>query len=250
MFADAYEKATKFMAPVIVSVQRNAGDVQTGLGAFVFLNADGWIATAGHIVDMYNRMAAQPHRSIWWGNDGLQAAEMYVYPDADLALCRLDPVDASRLEAIPTFKTPGNLRPGTSLLKLGYPFHAPTATYDATADTFRLDPGAVPCPVFPIDGIFTRTAEIGTSPNGYPLKLIETSSPGLRGQSGGPTVDRDGVVWAIQSQTRSWALGIRPEVQQDGESVAEHQFLNTGLGIHPETLQAIFAKHSISVQWS
>jgi hypothetical protein len=102
-----------------------------------------------------------------------------------------------------------------------------------------------------MDGIFTRNLSGGQSADGYPLQFVETSSPGLRGQSGGPTLDKDGVVWAIQSQTQSIPLGFRPTWKdENGKDVEEHQVLNLGMGVHPETLQALFARHGVNVAWS
>ncbi len=50
MFASAIEIAQQFTFPVIISTKRWSGDVEAGVGAFVILNADGWMATAGHII--------------------------------------------------------------------------------------------------------------------------------------------------------------------------------------------------------
>lgn len=38
--------------------------------------------------------------------------------------------------------------------------------------------------------------------------FIETSTPRLRGQSGGPIFDVNGAIWAIQSQTHHLKLGF------------------------------------------
>ena len=132
----------------------------------------------------------------------------------------------------------------------GYPFPQVEAEWDAAADTFRFLPGAE-LPRFPIEGIFTRNINAGDAPEGFPVAFLETSSPGLKGQSGGPIVDVHGVVWAIQVKTVSYPLGFSPVVNTpDGKAVAqEHQFLNAGIGSHPVTLEAIFAKHNIAVNW-
>ena len=51
MFADACERAARFTRPVIISTRQADGKVTAGCGAFVVLNEDGWIFTAGHIFD-------------------------------------------------------------------------------------------------------------------------------------------------------------------------------------------------------
>jgi len=104
--------------------------------------------------------------------------------------------------------------------------------------------GTLPIPRFPINGIFTRTRSFGKTRNGlYGIKYIETSSPGLRGQSGGPIFDVHGTVWSIQSRTEHLPLGFSPTIEKGGKTVVEHQFLNVGLGVHPSTIYD-FLKHS------
>jgi hypothetical protein len=39
------------------------------------------------------------------------------------------------------------------------------------------------------------------APANRKVKFIETSTPGLRGQSGGPLFDAKGEIWGIQSRT-------------------------------------------------
>jgi hypothetical protein len=49
----------------------------------------------------------------------------------------------------------------------------------------------------------------------FPLKWIETSSPGLKGQSGGPLLDERGTIWGVQSNTFSYNLGFSPQVPRE-----------------------------------
>jgi hypothetical protein len=86
--------------------------------------------------------------------------------------------------------------------------------------------------------------------NGIPTQFIETSTPGLGGQSGGPTLDKDGAVCALQVRTVHLPLGWSPEVSDGKKQVKEHQFLNVGWGVHTATLKAIFAANGVTVQWS
>ncbi|HQN28938.1 MAG TPA: serine protease, partial [Mesotoga sp.] len=67
-------------------------------------------------------------------------------------------------------------------------------------------------------------------------KFIETSSPGLLGQSGGPILDVTGKVWAVQSRTVHLPLGFSPKVRKDGREIEENQFLNVGWGVHVEMI--------------
>jgi hypothetical protein len=175
--------------------------------------------------------------SFWFGNDKLKpVGDVFALAKSDLAVCKLDGFDPAWVSNYPQFKDSSKGSPvGTSVCKLGYPFHTITPTHSAQNNSFELPPDSVPPPFFPIDGIVTRNIQFDTSPAGYPLAFLETSSPGLRGQSGGPIFDKNGVVWAIQSQTAHYPLGFNPPVPGKKDQV-EHQFLNVGLGVHHATI--------------
>lgn len=189
------------------------------------------------------------HCSSWWGKDGHQLVDARAIGLIDLGVGRLTPFDPSWVPVYPVFKDPTkDYEPGTSLCKLGFPFHSITPTYDPTADTFRLPPGAVPLPMFPMDGIFTRVAEIvvdGAPPPPFPLQWLETSSPGLRGQSGGPIFDAKGTIWGIQVNTGHYPLGFNPPVPGKPNE-KEYQFLNVGRGVHAQTILSFFESQGIT----
>lgn len=198
------------------------------------------------------------NHSVWWGRDGAQLLEVTVQAAGDLALGRLEPFDANTIAQYPVFKRPGECyAPGRSLCKFGFPFHAITPVFDEQQNAFMLPEGAVPLPLFPIEGIFTRVVVTPMPQAGSdePGKFIETSSPGLVGQSGGPIVDAEGAVWALQSHTRHYPLGFSPPVPgQDGDAQPitkpdaqrEHQFLNVGLGVHAEVILGLLDRCGVA----
>lgn len=276
MFAKAYELACYFTQPVIISMRYFDNSVECGVGAFVIINDEGWIITVAHLWDAHFAMQQQKQEiedyyksmhiiendkkldekqrrkriarlntnpkwiknaSFWWGRDDSQLQDIKALPEADLIIGRLFPFDPKSVDNYPIFKDPQNIKSGTSLCKLGYPFHNIEATFNESNDSFQLAPSTFPLPRFPIEGIYTRNAIAGMSKDGkYEIKFLETSSPGLRGQSGGPIFDINGTVWAIQSRTFHLPLGFSPKVNKNGREVEEHQFLNVGVGIHPELI--------------
>ena len=262
MFADAYELAKEFTRPVVISTRTGDGTVKSSMGAFVVLNQDGWFATAAHVLSSFfawrqhqeevaqrQEQGGKPdptwiiNQSFWWGWDGIQMAEVHVRGEADLAVGRLDPFEPGVVKRFPVLKDPEQLRPGTSLCRLGFPFHDLQAKWDDEIGQFQLPKGAVPAPLFPIEGIFTRQVRVESS---LLPKFIETSSPGLLGQSGGPVFDTAGRVWGIQSRTHHLNLGFSPQLEVKGEKVAEHQFLNVGLAVHPAELIDLLDEKGIS----
>lgn len=278
MFAEAYRKASFFTRPVIASWANHDGTCQSGVGSFVVVNDGGWILTAHHIVALLEQLEERKKKytdhqaaavaiendagllndqkrkklrhlgpmpkdavkgfSFWWGADGVSPQGPFTsLVEGDLAVGQLKPFDKIHGATYPTFKNPATpVSPGTSLCRLGFPFHQITPTYDGR--NFQLPPGTLPMVLFPIEGILTRQLIVNPDPNAF-IGFIETSSPGLGGQSGGPIFDRDGVVWGIQSQTHHLPLGFSPPVPNGRPGEKEHQFLNVGVGTHPATIVTV-----------
>ena len=192
--------------------------------------------------------------SAWWGilTKGVTISEFRGIPTIDLAIGKLEDFDPKIIKQYPVFKDPSkNFDTGTSLCKLGFPFHSINPVWDDSIMGFKLPPGSLPLPLFPIDGIYTRNAEvkINNNPPPFPLLYLETSTPGLRGQSGGPIFDRKGTIWAIQSKTVHLPLGFDPEVPNSGGR-KEHQFLNVGWGIHSQTIISFLQLNKIKFNLS
>lgn len=265
MFADAIEIASTYTQPLVVSTRTAGGTVQCSIGSYILLNADGWALTAGHMMDALRTMEVQKqdaesveapsrltHVSHWWGADGVTMTDIRVDLDRDLALARLSGLDTTAVRSFPVFGQPATaLRPGDALCRLGFPLHQASATFDEKTGMFSLAPGVTPIPRFPIDGIYTRDAVRENSTSHRKVRFLETSSPGLRGQSGGPIFDVQGRVWAIQSSTIHLPLGFSPEVTApDGTRTVEHQFINLGLGCHVDEVLAFLASANVGVSTS
>ncbi|GAI45807.1 unnamed protein product, partial [marine sediment metagenome] len=86
--------------------------------------------------------------------DDAKVDSFEVFPEADIAIGKLSNIDLSAIDTYPTIIAPNKLRPGTNLCKLGFPFHEVKATFDEKSSGFKLEPGTLPIPIFPIDGIF------------------------------------------------------------------------------------------------
>jgi hypothetical protein len=291
MFAEAYAKARCFTRPVVISTRFYDGSVECGCGAFVVLNDEGWIMTVAHIwqsflayqkhakeIAEYNQKVQAieqdqkldakhkkkriahlninskwiTNHSFWWGVDGVQIKDVKPLEEGDLVIGRLEPFDKTLISNYPVLKDPTlNFNNGTSLCRLGFPFHEIKASFDDAKKAFTLAPGSLPLPLFPIEGIFTRNAIAGKSRDGkYDIKLLETSSPGLRGQSGGPIFDTKGTIWALQSRTAHYPLGFSPKVIKNGREIEENQFINVGLGVHVELIVSFLGDHGVKFQLS
>ena len=182
--------------------------------------------------------------SAWWGTDGLSFRDVSVLGDLDLALGRLEPTSLLA-GPYPTFKNPDSgFRPGRSLCRFGFPFEQIAVSFDPARSVFSLD--QLQLALFPIEGILTRIIA-GT---GTPAQFIETSSPGLRGQSGGPLCDSRGRIWGIQSRTAHIPLGFNPTVTANGRTIEEHQFINLGWAVHVRLILEALRARGVQVDVS
>lgn len=284
MFAKAYEIASGYTLPLIAVYRNFDSTVESGLGTFVVINDEGWIMTAAHNLQIaftqqqhqaemneFNLGTAKinadkslkdhqrakalrnlktnpkwmTHFMICLGATQVDIKEFLIDGEHDIAFLRVDRSALADVKSFPTFKDPANIKVGTSLCKLGHPFYPIHVTFDAAINQFIFPPNLFPIPRFPIEGIYTRNAITGKSKDGRDIMFIETSSPGLLGQSGGPIFDTDGNIYAVQSQNVTIPLGYKGKVEINGRTYEENQFINVGLGVHIATIVSLLRKHGI-----
>lgn len=171
----------------------------------------------------------------------------------DIGVGKIKDFDPKWVSRYPIFKDHNkNIKTGTSLCKQGFPFHKLKVDFDHQKGTFVLPDDNFPLAYFPIEGMLTRIlkhrdANGGPEPFRYPIMQIEISTPGLKGQSGGPIVDVNGTVWSIQSRTLSVPIGFDGHIPGH-EPVP--QFLNVGIGTHPSTIFGFLKDHKIDFRVS
>jgi hypothetical protein len=179
----------------------------------------------------------------------VEIKESFIYGEHDIAFLRVDPVVIKNQIVFPKIKNSNNINPGTSLCRLGFPFIEVKASFNPITKNFTLPLDLFPLPLFPIEGIYTRNISKGKTTDGsMDILFLETSSPGLKGQSGGPIFDVDGNIYAIQSQNITLPLGFKGLVETNGKKMEENQFLNVGIGVHTKTLEALLKKHNIKYE--
>ena len=276
MFASACKRASRFTRPVIIRRRFFDKRVRCTCGAFVILNPEGWIVTAAHLWNSYflyqehvakiadydrqvreirddlslnyeekhdriGRLSTDPgwitHISYWWGKEGVLLKDPKFLPDGDLVLGRLEPFEPPEQAVYPVIKDPSRLDIGTSLCKLGYPFSRIDAIFNEATQSFEFSPGTEHPTRFPVEGIYTRNLRTGKSRDGkYEITFLETSSPGILGQSGGPIFDVKSSLWGVQSRTDMYPLGPATEDGPGKERREEPAYFSVGVGIHPELL--------------
>ena len=285
MFVKAIETATPFIRPIHFITRAFESDIVIpGAATLFFVNDEGWALTCGHVADeigavdtvnnrytsyrtevaglrnanknarrgVQRRHGLTPHttaqmkvRFMGCGVGELQI-EFLRETEIDIALLKFSP--APRCSMYPTFaKDGGELKQGKTLCRLGYPFPEFTNfKYNARADEIEwTDQGQDVTPRFPIDGMVTRhLVDASGSINGF-----EMSTPGLRGQSGGPAFDTEGKVWGMQALTHHLDLDfdVDQAVLRGGRTERRRNsaFLHVGNCIHVESLKSAMRKHSV-----
>lgn len=190
--------------------------------------------------------------SVWWGQDGARVevgSDLGIEP-VDIVVARLTPFNTANIAQYPSFKKSAKeFEQGASLCRMGFPFWDVKPEWNAAANVFNLTQN-VPLPLFANEGVLARmsqtfmidaTGKPAPDAPTFPLKSIETSNPGLLGQSGGPIFDQKGVIWGIQTSTVSYELDL---------NTAEKQYYNVGVGCHAETVIGLMEKQGVAHQIS
>ena len=182
------------------------------------------------------------------GLTGLKSFRINISEKYDLALIRFV-CDPPAETPYAVFLDDSSLvQPGKMLCRLGYPFPEFTDfAYDAQNDEIVwTKEGNASTPRFPIEGMITR--HIGEKDG--TVSGIEMSTPGLRGQSGGPLFDENGIVYGMQSKTHHLHLGFDMKKEKmminGGEEIINNQpFLHVGQCVHVDIIRDFLEQQQV-----
>jgi hypothetical protein len=132
---------------------------------------------------------------------------------------------------------------------MGFPFPE-FSNYRLNTETQNLEwtkEGIARSPRFPIEGMLTRF--LGDA-NGK-IYGMELSTPGLRGQSGGPLFDSEGRIVGMQSRTKHLHLGFDIEEKTiiahgKTKKVNDYAFIHLGECIHVSVIKEFLRKNSVN----
>jgi len=290
MFVDAIERIDTFTRPMHSIVRLYGhGEVIPGSATLFFVNDEGCAITCKHVAELIVNADAiyQNYRQFQSARGSLardksqanqirQLEEKYnlraesmirirnsfhncfdqfseitidMHPTYDLALLRFKNYNRKLYPAHAVFARDSNfIKPGRSLCRLGYPFPEFTNfRYNAQTDDIEwTETGRLSSARFPIDGIVTRLI---ADPDGT-ISGIEMSTPGLRGQSGGPLFDTRGLIYGMQSATRHLHLGFDIENQEvmvnnRKTKVSNYPFLNVGMCVHVDVIKRFLRERGV-----
>jgi hypothetical protein len=194
-------------------------------------------------IEMYNRFINCV--------EGPLQLEARLHASVDVALLKFNNFTKLGPDTFATFAQNGtDLKQGKVLCRLGFPFPEFTNfEYDAAADQIRwTTTGRSDSPQFPIDGMVTRHLQ---GPGGGVIGF-ELSTPGLKGQSGGPAFDSSGRVWGMQAATNHLDLDfdVDMDVLRNGQKrrVKDSAFLHVGHCIHVDVLKQFMRDNGVTFQ--
>lgn len=171
-----------------------------------------------------------------------------IHPTLDLAILKFKDVKQIHYTSYAKFlKDSTQLKQGKSLCRFGFPFAEFTNfEHDLINDEINFtSAGNINSPSFPIDGILTRHVT-----DGQTIVGLELSTPGLRGQSGGPLFDDSGTVCGMQSVTVQYHMGFdeqKIEIISKGRktNINNHSFLNVGRCIHVDAIKDFLKQNNV-----
>lgn len=260
------------VVPIEIATQLKSGKTGYGVAAGILVNDDGWILTAGHILRIitdlngaatkaasYEKRVkdihdddtlsdtekdAKLHSLGEFDADSIRRSAIMIayrhtrkitgtmFEPADIGVIRATDFPAPEDYRQPCFRT-DPIYLGEMFCRAGYPFYEKMVEWDEEHQTFVSK--AETAPLFVNEGLVSRFLKHEVTLEGDKkaiVNLMETSSPGLRGQSGGPLFDTKGRILGMQIQTTCYPLDFKGE--KDGHT--EHQFLNVGRALHVETI--------------
>jgi hypothetical protein len=287
VFVEAIEKVSQFTRPIhIIARYWEGGEtIEPGTATLFFVNDQGWALTCKHVAQVlfsdtnkrfqdfkaardslktgkrsrsaiseigkkfgYKKgVAIEVHSRLVNCAEGKLELEWKLHPTFDVALLKFKNYAKLLCDKFPVFaKDVRDLKQGKFLCHMGFPFPEFTNfEYDNVNDRIGwTNKGRIGSPSFPIEGMVTRHLAKDGERWGF-----ELSTPGLRGQSGGPAFDVDGRIWGMQAATKHLDLqfDVNKDVFRSGrkEHVTDYAFLRVGRCVDSRVIKDFLRIHSV-----
>jgi Trypsin-like peptidase domain len=290
MFAHSIEKVSGFTRPInTISRTYQGKTVIPGSATLFFVNEEGYAVTCKHVIDLLAASDDLNRKFIDFKNErnkiprdgkfkkallGLEVKYKYnketmiqvkntfvdcidnmsgftwhLHPKYDLAILKFNDFGKILYSGYATFiKDSSKIKQGDFLCRLGFPFPEFTnfKHYDAEDDIGWTTTGIQGSPRFPIEGMVTRF--LADDPNHF--FGIELSTPGLRGQSGGPLFNENGVIYGMQFSTKHLHLGFDITdkeilINNKVKKISDYSFIHLGQCIHADIIKEFLKEKNV-----
>ena len=290
MFISAIERVAQFTRPIHTIMRTYGGkQLIPGAATIFFVNEKGYAITCRHVAEMISSADAinqnfhqfkterqlilsnSKHKQLLKGlelkyklngesiiqlkNNFVDAVDtmsgftIHSHATLDLAILKFN--DFGKLhytDCAKFLKNGDNIKQGKFLCRLGFPFpEFSNFTFNNNTDDIEwTNTGVNVSPRFPLEGMVTRFL----ADQQHGLYGIEMSTPGLRGQSGGPLFDEKGIVYGMQFSTKHLHLGfdlIDKEIMINNslKKVTDYSFIHLGQCIHVNAIKSFLAEHNV-----
>lgn len=289
MFQDSIEKIAGFTRPIHTILRTYSGKkVIPGAATLFFVNEEGYAITCKHVVNqlisskkLTNNFKAFKAERDKLPKDGKYAKKLkglelkykyspesiiqvkntfvdcvdymsgfttQIHPKLDLAIIKFNDYKIPKYQNHAIFKKDSSqIKQGEFLCRLGFPFpEFNNFKYNEVTDDIEWTAtGKKGSPRFPIEGMVTRFLADNEGVNG-----IEMSTPGLKGQSGGPLFNREGIVYGMQFSTKHLHLGfdiVEKEILFNNKikKVSDYSFIHLGQCIHVDKIKEFLTMHKV-----
>ncbi len=289
MFVEAIEKAARFTRPIHSILRTYEGKkIIPGAATLFFVNEDGYAITCKHVAGLlstsdnlnnqfnefkkerdqlpkdgqYKRNLKGLELKYKYNNDPviqvkhnfidcvdfMSGFTMHFHPKHDLAIIKFNDYKSLKYNECAQFlKDSSSIRQGEFLCRLGFPFPEFTNfKFNKNTDDIEWsNEGISHSPRFPIEGMVTRFLAEDNR-----LFGIELSTPGLKGQSGGPLFNKEGIVYGMQFSTKHLHLGfdlVEKEIVSNNKTkkVSDYSFLHLGQCIHVDTIKEFLKEKNV-----
>lgn len=289
MFIEAIEKAGNFTRPIHTILRTYGGkQIIPGAATLFFVNEEGYAITCKHVIDLlfasdnlskkYNEFKTERDKLPKDGKykqslkglelkykfnsdteiqikntfvdciDSMSGFTCHVHPHLDLAILKFNDFKTLLYKDYAVFKKDtSTIKQGEMLCRLGFPFPEFTNfIYNETIDDIEwTTTGINHSPRFPIEGMVTRFLAEHEKIYG-----IEMSTPGLKGQSGGPLFNKHGIVCGMQFSTKHLHLGfdlVDKDILLNNKikKVSDYSFIHLGQCIHADAIKEFLKEKNV-----
>ena len=260
MFQDACRRLVPVVTPIMSIWRTKDGTLNQTVGVVMILNESGWFVTAGHILldacklleDIDSPTSDVTNGAVRVGpvevadkrGSGTELKLLslqetaHVLPEIDLGIGRLEGYKPKKGQQFPRFREK-EVELGEFLCRIGYPLlHKDFRVFESKwfpDKGFQTTMQAAAPPVFVNEALVSRFVRLIDRNTGKASGCwIETSSPGLKGQSGGPLTDSVGLICGIQVKTAPYPLGFRDD-----------EVLYVGRAVRVDTVRDFLDVHNV-----